>query len=925
MSKEGVVHSLEKLFKPFAVISGFISARNGNEPILFDTIRDAVHTSLKILLRPQDLAVFCGILNDKTLTLFWDDADKLSYLLDPTQTISSGSKKRKRTLPGSSELNHLLDVFTERLNKLLHEAGGDTVKIDTVLKGLEALHMPKSPLQLSGTPVDATELLDSLRSADFYKSQIIDGATLCVPASKAKMASPNSQIHKAIWDALKASRNIDQLFVHQAQSINHTGDVVLSTSTASGKSLVYQIAALQLLLDDPNSRVLLVFPTKALAQDQLASITQLASKTHGLDIQITVMDGDTQERDAVSTASVILTNPDTLHMVLPSPKWRAVWSNLRLVVLDELHVYQGQMGQHVAHILARLQRLILDESQVRFIGCSATTANPQAHMQMLTGRSAHVISEDGAPRGAKHLVLWDSMGRADTARISAHLLSRGARTIIFCKFRKLCELVCHEILDHLDQTPRLRTLKSFVMSYRAGYTVQERRNIERALFDGQTRLVVATSALELGIDIGALDVVLTVGVPVTMAALWQQVGRAGRRNQDSLAIVIATTSSIDRQMVKSQNVFKRTVEQAQVSQEPSIAWSHLQCAAFELPIDCNNDADAKMLCRILGTNESLSLLKSQSSNPLRFDAITGKWVCALSYKPWPAAKVPIRSIRQTDWQVVQRTQSGSLILLEELDSWHAIFTLYEGGIFLHRGRTFSIELVDVDAQIALVAEASVSWYTEQRDYQTVIPIEPQKATSLANPKTQYIFGAVEVKATVFGYRRKDIRTKQVLEIVEHRSPSLSTNSFGVWIDIPISVTQELSKNKYDVEASVHAAQHAMLVEVSKLVGCMLDDLATECKSPMATRSKTPRLVIYEKAAAPNGPTMRSVAVAQTIMQRAMERVEKCICKENTKLEANFDVVGGCTKCILLASCSEHNECINKKGALLILKSICQKL
>ncbi|KAJ1906138.1 ATP-dependent 3'-5' DNA helicase, partial [Coemansia sp. IMI 209127] len=703
---------------------------------------------------------------------------------------------------------------------------------------------------------------------------------------------------------------------HQAQAIDcvlgRKHHVVVSTATASGKSVIYQVPVLQWLLDNPHSTALLVFPTKALAQDQLSALRHLAEhipELHG--IVIDTLDGDQansdRRREVRDTASVILTNPDTLHAaMLPNASaWRWFWQRLRLVVIDEIHVYQAQFGQHVGHILRRLQRQCAGDA-ARFIACSATTSNPAEHMRALTGLAEiDVVDSDGSPRGTKHMALWDnvrcgSAAATNTCNVAVQLLAHGLRTIVFCKFRQTCELVFREICDALDQSPRLRKLRSQIMSYRAGYTSGERRAIEQSIFAGDTRLVVATSALELGIDIGSLDAVLMVGVPISTASLWQQAGRAGRRSSDSLAIVVATGSAIDRRAVgMPEGLFDRVFAPAVVSAEPSIAAAHLQCAAFEIPFSETEVDVADGLC---------------------WNPPTQSWICALSYKPWPPEKVPIRSIQQGDWQVVELHAGRAPALLEELDGYHALFTLYEGGILLHRGHSFSIDKVDAEEQMALVSKANVSWYTEQRDYVDVVPLTAARSKPLATEplRLDLLYGEVSVTSTVFGYKRIDAKSRKVVEYVDHASPPLTIRTRGVWVDVPQSVAQTLAASNHSVEASVHAAQHALIAVMSSLVGCTPGDLCTECKSPLAKRSKIPRLIVYEKHPVVNGPTSRALSVASDLLLRlTFDRVRNCLCRKATDK--------GCDSCVLTNLCNEHNECLDKDGGLLLLNLLCNSL
>ncbi|KAJ2636628.1 ATP-dependent 3'-5' DNA helicase [Coemansia sp. RSA 1694] len=546
-------------------------------------------------------------------------------------------------------------------------------------------------------------------------------------------------------------------------------------------------------------------------------------------------------------------------------------------------------------------------------------------MQQLIHRSdIKVVDTDGSPHGARHLVLWDSLVKepdsavtpfSDVAYIAGYLLRCGKRAIVFCKTRQACELTQREISDYLSALADLRPFRSQVMSYRGGYTPRERREIEAAMFSGRTRMVVATSALELGIDVGSLDAVLMVGVPYTTASLWQQAGRAGRRNQAALAMVVATAAPIDRHAVASSSelqtaaVFARCFAPAEITSDSAIAAAHLQCAAFEQPIDASG-VDSAFAVEISSSGDLVS-------SALTWDKATLRWACPMSCKPWPAAKVSIRSSSEKDcWQVVLVAAAASAAsavarrVLEEMEANRALYVLYEGGIFLHRGQSYAIELVDPETCTALVTHANVSWYTQKRDYTDVVPA---LALSSAQPKphVQFIYGDVEVATTGIGYKRIDSRTRKVVETVDRLSPRLSRKSRGVWVDLPAAVSRSLVQHGYAVEASMHGAQHALLTAVCSVICCASTQLATRCIGhEMAhCRDKPLCLVVYEISADDSeGPLSRAVALSSEIVELACRRATTCLCGD------------GCVECVLLsAGCREQNRDIDCAGARLILR------
>ncbi|KAJ2059441.1 ATP-dependent 3'-5' DNA helicase [Coemansia sp. S146] len=962
-------------FKAFATVCVFIALKTGGDSRSISPIKVQMILQSVPILTADDIAVFSGVLGSHVLRLFWDadqsfndnnpDLDRANSqhilyasLQLPRQSEHSTlikadqrpAKRQRRSQVTSAtiadpvlQITALISLFNTRLEMLFDE---DTC-CESLLARLAGENMPRQTLTHTDTmaKLSMDDIVAELQRQSFYCGQIIESASIVESAVEAQYASllEHSKVDSSIWTALRETRGIEQLYSHQAQAIDcimQGHDIVVSTATASGKSVIYQLPILDLLLRDPQARILIVYPTKALAQDQLASLSELILQVPALrHVLVSTLDGDTpsalnsaqdrNQRTAIrQSASVILTNPDTLHVaMLPGvARWQTFWACLRMVIIDELHVYQGRLGQHVAHILSRLQRL---STQFQFVACSATTSNPQAHMQQLTHRpDIRVISADGSPRGARHLVLWDSLPKAgklvtsafsDTAYIAGYLLRCNKRAIVFCKTRQACELIQREITDYLSTSADLRSLRSQVMSYRGGYTPRERREIEAAMFSGRTRMVVATSALELGIDVGSLDAVIMVGIPITTASLWQQAGRAGRRSQTALALVIATGAPVDRHAVasaeNSQAVFDRCFAPAEITTDPAIATAHLQCAAFERPINVEG-VDSGFINEICDSSEGLA------RNVLTWDAATLRWACPMSCKPWPAAKVSIRSTRPTNeddcWQVVTISNSSSnqqsvgRRVLEEMEAARALFALYEGGIFLHRGQTYAIDLVDPDTRTALVAHANVSWHTAKRDYTDVVP-----ALALASaqpwPHVQYIYGDVEIATTGIGYRRIDSRTRKVVETVDRASPRLSTKSRGVWVDIPADVARKLVQSHYSVEASIHGAQHALLAAICSLIGCAPTQLSTECigQEMPHRRSKPLYLVVFELSPAANaedGPLLRSVAESRDIVELALHRVVTCTCND------------GCTSCVHLSiGCREQNQDIDRAGAQLILQ------
>ncbi|KAJ2774766.1 ATP-dependent 3'-5' DNA helicase [Coemansia nantahalensis] len=913
---EGGLDRLGRALAALATMSVFLEHKRGadsdeRQPIALSAVAGAVRQSTGCELAAEDLAVLRGVLGGGMLELVRlpDGGGEVGFRLQQPAAAAALGRKRRRTAQASpvQVVAEILAAFKEGADTVRRRQEREQRPLEDMLAELAAANMPAAAAPataIPSTPRTVAEFLASLQQAPFYGGQIVDEATHTIDAAAAQFGHPTAEIDECVWEAL-ASRGVDRLYAHQAAALDHillgeTGQsTVVVTATASGKSAVFQMAALQLLVRDHEARILLVFPTKALAQDQAATMADLLARVPALaGLQACVLDGDTpgqrdgsgERRRIRQSASVVLTNPDTLHQaMLPNGAWAPFWARLALVVLDELHVYHGRFGQHMALILARLRRLCAP----RFAAFSATSADPAAHMRALTHEPAvAAVCADGAPRGRRDLLLWDAarataatpQPQSDVALVAAHVLQCGLRGIVFCKQRQTCELVVRELRECL--APELRDA---VVGYRGGYTPAERRSIEQRLFGGELRLVVATSALELGIDVGALDVVLMLGVPASAASLWQQAGRAGRRQRAALAIVLATAAPLDRAIVADPSgLFTRTPPPVHIAADPAVTRAHLHCAAFERP---------------LAPDEPM-LTAAAPDHGLVWDRLTGRWCCALAYKPWPPLRVPIRGAPHTAWLVVV---AASHRLLEELDASHALLALYEGGILMHQGRSFSIDRVDPENRLALVSPANVSWFTRPRARHTATPVRTDSTAPLA-PDLTVCHGALELRVAVLGYRCIDAQSRRVVDTVDHASPALTAATTGLWIDLPPTVARSLAE--HGVEAAIHAAQHALLAAVAATAGCDPAALATECKSPLARAPRPPRLVVYEAAPADNGPTARALDDPAAVVRSALTRIAECACSD------------GCPSCVHLARCREQNLCTSKPGALQLLRLLC---
>lgn len=614
---------------------------------------------------------------------------------------------------------------------------------------------------------------------------------------------------------------------------------------------------------------------------------------------------------------------DMLHIaILPNESyWRTFLKNLKYVVVDELHVYNGLFGAHVAFIMRRLRRVCasLGNRHVKFISCSATISDPAAHMKSIFGIDEVVsIEQDGSPSGQKEFLCWNSpyrdpedpsLGRVEVvgegARILAQLVLRGARTIAFCKVRKHCEMLISAVRLELQKLER-NDAAELVMAYRGGYTPEDRRKIEKEMFEGRLLGIVATNALELGVDIGTLDAVIIVGFPFTIANLRQQSGRAGRRNKDSLSVLVGDTFALDQHYMQNpKEIFTRKTEDLQIDLENNLVLEgHLQCAAYEMPINIPEDT------KFFGP----SLAPYAKAHLVRDDL--DYYHMHPRFRPRPSDFVKIRDTEDDHINVVDIT-NGRNKILELVEPSRAIFTLYEGGIFMHQGYPYLITSFTPHSNLATVSLVKVDWTTSPRDYTDVDPLETELIQHLSGTPVKAYFGKIQIRAVVFGFFKID-RQKRILDACETDTHPFTILSKGLWIDIPPCALKLLSGKRINLAASIHAAQHALLSLIPRFVVSALGEVRTECKSPQkefmkreTSRKRPARLTIYDSkgGASGSGICLRVLGHIESLLRDAVKRIESCDCEV------------GCPACVASERCKEANVVISKVGALVVLRRI----
>jgi len=543
-----------------------------------------------------------------------------------------------------------------------------------------------------------------------------------LPAVAARWAQLPEGLDPRLTEAL-ATRGYKRLYTHQRLAWEHARagrDFVVVTPTASGKTLCYNLPTVQALLESPDARALYLFPTKALSQDQQAEMNALLGAGK-LPVKVATYDGDTPQSvraSARDAARIVITNPDMLHSgVLPNhAKWIKFFTGLRFIVVDEMHTYRGVFGSHVANVLRRLLRIAsFYGSKPSFIFCSATIGNPAELAQALCGRPVEAISENGAPRAEKALLLYNpplvdpvqgirKSSALESRTVAAKLLERGVRTILFARSRLRVEIIASYLNEHFanlyTDNHRLR-----IEPYRSGLLPNERRDIEKGLRDGSIQGVVSTNALELGIDIGGLDAAVIAGWPGSLASFWQQAGRAGRRDGMSLAVYVASSSPVDQYLVEHPDRFlQAAAEAARIDPEnPYIFMDHVKCAAFELPFA--EDAVFGPIANRELTLDGLSMLEEEGL--VRLTGQRWHW----SADSYPSEKISLRSASADNVVIVDTTQ-GANTVIGEMDRPSAKELVFKDAVYMHRGRQFIVLELDIEKRICRVEERELNYYTD---------------------------------------------------------------------------------------------------------------------------------------------------------------------------------------------------------------------
>ena len=614
-----------------------------------------------------------------------------------------------------------------------------------------------------------------------------------LPAKEASYAPWPENLSETLREAYRR-RGIEQLYTHQATAYDRVTSkrhVVVTTPTASGKTLCYNLPVLDSIIKDSSSRAIYLFPTKALGQDQVAELQEVIPNVRA-SIQAFTYDGDTPgdvRRAVRNRAHIVVTNPDMLHAgILPHhTKWMGLFRNLKYVVIDELHAYRGVFGSHVANVMRRLRRIAaFYGSSPQFVLSSATIANPVELAESMVGDSVELVALSGAPQGEKVVVFYNppviqeelGIRRSyipETVFLAGLFLNSEIMTIVFSRGRMTVEVLLTEIKKRVERTPADRGL---VRGYRGGYLPKERRAIERGLREGSIRGVVSTNALELGVDIGSLDIAVLAGYPGTVNSTWQQAGRAGRRSGLSAAILVASSAPLDQFMVQNpEYFFGSSPEHARI--DPNnllILLSHIKCAAFELPFEEGEDLGDTP------TEEMLTFLEEQQV--VRRSG--GKW--HWTSDNYPADHIGLRSVSSDNFVVVDRTGSSSRVI-GEVDFSSAPMLIHEKALYLHEGQQYYVDKLDFEERRAYVSQVNVEYYTDAISYTKVRALESFEQEVVAPIVVEH--GEVLVTTQVVGFKKIKFHTLENVGAGEVELPENQMHTMSYWFTIPDKVIAEL--------------------------------------------------------------------------------------------------------------------------------------
>ncbi len=726
--------------------------------------------------------------------------------------------------------------------------------------------------------MNVEQLVSQLRCDTTFMENVVRWEEL--PPRTAQYAPFPEGLDKRLVPVL-GKRGIHQLYTHQASAVEKVlagRDVVVVTPTASGKTMCYNLPVLSAILENEDARALYLFPTKALSADQVSELYELIEEM-SVDIKTYTYDGDTPgaARKAVRQAGhIVVTNPDMLHSgILPHhTKWVKLFENLRYIVIDEIHTYRGVFGSNLANVLRRLLRLCdFYGSHPQFILCSATIANPQELAQTLIGRPVDLIDNNGAPMGARHFVFYNppvinrQLGirkgvLPETRSIAGMLLKNGIQTITFCKSRLQVEVLTRYLKD-MVRDPLGNAGK--VRGYRGGYLPTQRRDIERGLRAGQIDAVISTNALELGIDIGALDACVLCGYPGTIASAWQQAGRAGRRKGTSIVFFVASSSALDQYIVNHPDYFlHKSPENALLNPDNLyILLSHFKCAAFELPFE-----DGEAFGNSPAPEQLLEYLTEESI--LRHVDGRYHWMA----EDFPAAEISLRSASaEENFVIVDVTNPASPRVIGEMDRYTVPMLLHENAIYMHEGQQYQVEKLDFDACKAFIHSVDTGYYTDANLNVNLALLDVEKQEEHQGA----LLGLGEVKVSTLVTMFKKIRfdTHETLGFGHVRLPEMEMHTTAMWWTLPDDLANQFDNDT--LKNGMMGVANLLRIVAPLYLMCAPQDVAVvyQVKSPITEK---PTIILYDNCPGGVGLAHKAYGMQLMLLDRCLNILTDCPCE-----------------------------------------------
>ncbi len=733
------------------------------------------------------------------------------------------------------------------------------------------------------------KLINKIKSENYYKGQI---TKIIEFNSKNPDFSDNFNVIPEIKKYLDEV-NIKNLFSHQYQTISkikNGKNVIISTPTASGKTLAFNIPVLEEIKKNYETTALFIYPSKALANDQLNTLLNI-KKISSLDFTAGIYDGDTpsdKKKTLRENTNIIISNPYELHQILPFHfKFKKFFKNLKFIVLDEAHRYRGIFGSNIAMLIRRLKRILkFYGSKAQFIVSTASLANPEEFCLKLTGENFELIDKSGSPSGKKYLILWDSSLLPEksvfTQTKDLLLTSTNAnfQTLCFTTSRKSAELIS------IWANKEIKNNKIF--SYRAGYPPETRRDIEKKLKNGEIKGVVSTNALELGIDIGQLDVIIISGYPGSISSFWQQAGRAGRKMQDSVIFYIPYEDALEKYLLKNHEILTdMKFENAVISiDNPNILTGHILCAASELPISEKELFDNDNTTTIINLLINKGLLTSTPKGIIYAGSVRPQEIVSLDNIGGKNIKIKVENK-----------------ILEEICLNRAFREAHPGAVYLHQGQTYLIEKLNIEEGVAYAKKENIDFYTEALKDENVKIIDIIKTKNFNNFKLY--LGKVAVTEIYKGYKIKKsghVISNEILNL-----PPLDFTSESVWMELDDSINDKIKKLCLDFNGAIHATEHAMIALAPVFAMCEPNDLGG-VSYPIYKNGKSV-IFIYDAYEGGIGICSKLFEVFTLLKEKTLTMIKTCECEN------------GCPYCVYSSKCGNNNNPIDKNGAITLLMDL----